>query len=68
MTTPSAEPTTKLSARLHSYALNLALWTDDAKLDELAALLQLAASQVEALEKERDELRERLSMVTKDYL
>ena len=44
------QPTTKVSARLHSYALNLALWTDDAKLDELATLLHLAASDVERLE------------------
>lgn len=48
------DPTTKLSEQLHSYALNLTLWTDDAKLDELAALLHLAASQVEALEAELD--------------
>ena len=56
----SEVPTT--SARLRRYALNLELYTDDGKLEELAVLISGEADHVERLEAERERLREQLNV------
>ncbi len=56
---PGAETNTSptTSARLRRYALNLELYTDDGKLEELAVLISGEADHVERLEAENGRLR-----------